>query len=78
MSMPLSKLDLLTGYRLAFAAVGVAQALIAAVVAFGPLGLDVAGSPALIVALAVGNAIAPPHRLSRSPAARFATLPGWA
>ena len=57
MTMPLAKLDLLTGYGLAFAAVGVVQALIAAAVAFGLLGLDVAGSPALIVALAVGNAI---------------------
>jgi ABC-2 type transport system permease protein len=57
MTLPLAKLDVLFGYGLAFAAVGTLQALIAAAVAFGPLGLEVSGSTALVVALAVGNAL---------------------
>ncbi len=57
MTLPLAKLDLLFGYGIAFALVGTLQALIAAAVAFGPLGLEVAGSTAVVVALAVGNAL---------------------
>jgi len=57
MTLPLAKLDLLFGYGIAFAAVGTLQALIAGAVAFGPLGLEVAGSTAVVVALAVGNAL---------------------
>jgi len=57
MTLPLAKLDLLFGYGIAFALVGTLQAVIAAAVAFGLLGLDVAGSTAVVVALAVGNAL---------------------
>ncbi len=57
MTLPLAKLDLLFGYGIAFALVGTLQAIIAAAVAFGLLGLDVAGSTAVVVALAVGNAL---------------------
>jgi ABC-2 type transport system permease protein len=57
MTLPLAKLDLLFGYGIAFALVGTLQALIAAAVAFGALGLEVAGSTAVVVALAVGNAL---------------------
>ncbi|HEU4706040.1 MAG TPA: ABC transporter permease [Solirubrobacterales bacterium] len=57
MTLPLAKLDVLFGYGIAFALVGTLQALIAAAVAFGPLGLDVAGSTALVMVLAVGNAL---------------------
>jgi ABC-2 type transport system permease protein len=57
MSLPLAKLDLLLGYALAFALLAAAQATITAGVAFGLLGLDTAGAPALIVALAVANAL---------------------
>jgi ABC-2 type transport system permease protein len=57
MSMPLAKLDLLLGYGLAFAAVAVVQASLAAAVAFGFLGLDAAGPAWLIVVLAVANAV---------------------
>jgi ABC-2 type transport system permease protein len=57
MTLPLAKLDLLFGYGIAFAVVGVFQAGIAAAVAFGLLGLEVAGSTATVVALAVGNAL---------------------
>jgi ABC-2 type transport system permease protein len=57
MSMPAAKLDLLLGYGLAFALVAAVQASIAAAVAFWLLGLDVAGSAWLVVALAVLNAV---------------------
>jgi ABC-2 type transport system permease protein len=57
MSMPLAKLDLLLGYGAAFALVATVQALVASGVAFGLLGLHVAGSTALVMALAVANAI---------------------
>jgi ABC-2 type transport system permease protein len=57
MSMPLAKLDLLLGYGVAFALVAVVQATAASLVAFGLLGLDVAGSVWLVLGLAVGNAV---------------------
>lgn len=57
MTLPLAKLDLLLGYGIAFAAVATLQACITSAVAFGALGLDVAGSTALVVALAVINAL---------------------
>ena len=57
MTMPLAKLDLLCGYGLAFAAVAGVQATITTVIAFGPLGLDAAGSVVLIGVLAVINAL---------------------
>jgi ABC-2 type transport system permease protein len=57
MSLPLAKLDLLFGYGIAFSVVGVVQATLTSAVAFGPLGLDVAGSTAVVVVLAVGNAL---------------------
>src|SRR5262249_47790627 len=57
MTMPLSKLDILLGYGIAFATVAVVQALAVSGVAIGFLGLDVAGSSAVAVGLAVLNAI---------------------
>jgi ABC-2 type transport system permease protein len=57
MTLPLAKLDLLAGYGLAFAAVAALQAGITSAVAFGLLGLDVAGPVWLVIALAVCNAI---------------------
>lgn len=57
MTMPLAKLDLLLGYAIAFAAVATVQALLTCAVAFGLLGLHVAGSTVLVMALAVANAI---------------------
>jgi ABC-2 type transport system permease protein len=57
MSLPMAKLDLLFGYGIAFAVVAVIQAVLTSAVAFGPLGLDVVGSSAAVVALAVGNAL---------------------
>ncbi len=57
MSLPLAKADLLVGYGLAFAAVAAVQAVIAAGVAFGLLGLDTAGPVGLVVAIAILNAL---------------------
>jgi ABC-2 type transport system permease protein len=57
MAMPMAKLDLLLGYGIAFAAVAAVQALVVSAVAFLLLGLDVQGSPAVVVALAIGNAV---------------------
>jgi len=57
MTLPISKLDLLLGYGLAFALVATVQALITATVAFGLLGLDVEGSVVVVVAFAVLNAL---------------------
>ena len=57
MTLPLSKLDLLLGYGLAFGLVAVVQATVTAAVAFGLLGLDVEGSIVVVVLLAVGNAL---------------------
>jgi ABC-2 type transport system permease protein len=57
MTLPLAKLDLLVGYGLAFALVATVQALVTSAVAFGLLDVHVAGSTALVMALAVGNAL---------------------
>jgi ABC-2 type transport system permease protein len=57
MSMPLSKLDLLLGYGIAFAAVAAVQAIVTSVVAFGLLGVDTEGPILLVIALAVANAV---------------------
>jgi ABC-2 type transport system permease protein len=56
MTMPIAKLDLLGGYALAFALVAVVQAAVVSLLAFGALGLDVAGPRSAVVALAVANA----------------------
>ena len=57
LSMPVGKGDLLTGYALAFGLVAIVQTTVAAAVALGPLGLDVRGSVALVVLLAVLDAL---------------------
>ena len=57
MTMPLAKLDILLGYGLAFGLVGTAQALITSGVAFGLLDLEIAGSTAVVILLAIGNAL---------------------
>ncbi len=57
MTMPLRRADLLFGYGLAFGLVAAIQAGGTAGVAFCVLGLDVVGSPALVVCLAVANAL---------------------
>lgn len=57
MSMPLSKLDLLAGYGLAFAFVAAIQATITGAVAFVLLDIDTAGPAWAVIALAIANAV---------------------
>ena len=57
MSMPAGKLDLLLGYGLSFALVAAVQASLTSAVAFGLLGLETEGSVALVVAIAIANAV---------------------
>jgi ABC-2 type transport system permease protein len=57
MTMPLAKVDLLLGYGLAFGLLALVQGTLVSAVAFGLLDLDVAGSPLLVVALSVANAL---------------------
>jgi ABC-2 type transport system permease protein len=57
MAMPLTKLDLLVGYGIAFAVVAAVQAVIVSLVAFGLLDLHTSGPRWLVVVLAVTNAV---------------------
>jgi ABC-2 type transport system permease protein len=57
LTTPLAKLDLLLGYGIAFAVAAAVQSSIAALVAYGLLGLDTAGSPLLVAGIAVTNAV---------------------
>lgn len=57
MSMPLSKLDLLAGYGLAFSFVAAIQAIITGTVAFVLLDIDTAGPAWAVIALAMTNAV---------------------
>jgi ABC-2 type transport system permease protein len=54
---PVTKLDLLFGYGIAFGLAATVQATVASIVAYWLLGLDTLGSSALVVLIAVGNAI---------------------
>ena len=57
LTTPMARPDLLFGYALAFGALAVLQTGLASAVALGPLGLDVAASPGLVVLLAVLDAL---------------------
>ncbi len=57
LTTPLGRADLLLGYALAFGAVAIVQTVIAATVALGLLGLTLAAFPALVVLLAVLDAL---------------------
>ncbi|MGV9411332.1 ABC transporter permease [Nocardia sp. NPDC003693] len=57
MTTPLSKIDLLAGYGTAFSVAAAGQAIIACAVSFWLLGLEAAGSPLLVVLIAVLDAI---------------------
>jgi ABC-2 type transport system permease protein len=57
LTTPLGRGDLLCGYALAFGAVAIVQTSVASFVALGLLGLDLAASPALVVLLAVLDAL---------------------
>lgn len=57
LALPLAKLDLLVGYAIAFAALATVQGVVVSAVGFGLLDLEAASSTALIVLLAVANAV---------------------
>jgi ABC-2 type transport system permease protein len=57
LATPMARGDLLVGYAIAFGAAAVVQTTLASALALGPLGLTVAGSPALVVVLAVLDAL---------------------
>lgn len=57
LTMPMAKSDLLLGYALAFGVVAVVQTVLASALALGPLGLDLAASPFLVMLLAVLDAL---------------------
>jgi len=57
MSMPIAKPDLLAGYGLAFALVALVQTAVVSAITLGPLGLDTERSAAILVALALANAL---------------------
>ena len=57
MSLPLAKLDLLTGYAIAFGLVAAVQAVLVSIVGFAFLDLESGHSEALVIALAVGNGL---------------------
>lgn len=57
LTMPVGKLDVLVGYALAFGLVALVQTTLVCTLALGPLGLDVAGSPAWVVLVALLSAL---------------------
>ncbi|WP_436699008.1 ABC transporter permease [Nocardioides sp. BYT-33-1] len=56
-TMPMGRLDFLSGYALAFGAVAAVQAALAAGVAIGLLDLDLRGPDALLVVVGVADAV---------------------
>jgi ABC-2 type transport system permease protein len=57
MTYPMSKLDFVFGYALAFSIVGFVQAVLTCVVTLWPLGVDIQGSPQPILVTAVAAAL---------------------
>ena len=57
LTTPLRRLDLLAAYGTAFSIAAAAQATLACVVSFWFLGLDTAGSPVWVFAIAIINAV---------------------
>jgi ABC-2 type transport system permease protein len=57
MTLPMSRLDLLVGYGIAFGLLAAVQAVIVCVVGFVALGLDAAHGVWLVALLAIGNAL---------------------
>ena len=57
MTMPMSKLDLLAGYGIAFALIAAVQAAVTSAFAYLVLGLDTEGSAFWVGVLAVSNAL---------------------
>lgn len=57
MTMPIARLDLLFGYAVAFGTIAVVQVALASTVALSWLGLDLAGSIAMLLLIAVLDAL---------------------
>jgi ABC-2 type transport system permease protein len=57
LSMPLAKADFVFGYAVAFGGFAVVQALIVSGLSFGVFGLDIVGSPWLLVLVAIADAL---------------------
>lgn len=57
MTMPISKLDFVLGYALAFAALAALQAMLASIVVLGLLGVTVAGGTSAVLLSAVVSAL---------------------
>jgi ABC-2 type transport system permease protein len=57
LTTPMAKTDLLFGYGLAFGLVAAVQASLAAALAYWAFGLTTAGSPVLVIVIAVADAI---------------------
>lgn len=57
LTTPIHKADLLFGYGLAFSIMAALQSLVATAVAYWIFGLDIKGSPGLVVLVAVLNAV---------------------
>lgn len=57
MTYPMSKMDFIFGYALAFSIVGFVQAIITSIVTLWPLGVDIQGSPLPILVTAVAAAL---------------------
>lgn len=57
LAMPIGKADLIAGYALAFGALAVVQSLLATGLAVWGLGLDVVGSPWLLMLVAILDAL---------------------
>jgi ABC-2 type transport system permease protein len=57
MTLPMSRLDLLLGYGIAFGLLAAIQAVVVCTVGFLALGLDAAHGAWLVVILAIGNAL---------------------
>ncbi|KRE59256.1 antibiotic ABC transporter permease [Arthrobacter sp. Soil736] len=57
LTTPIHKADLLFGYALAFSVMAALQSLVATAVAYWIFGLDIKGSPGLVVMVAVVNAV---------------------
>jgi ABC-2 type transport system permease protein len=57
LTTPLGKIDLLFGYGIAFGVAAAIQGTVASAVAYWLFGLDTAGSPVLVILIAVVNAV---------------------
>ena len=57
LTLPIGKADIVGGYAVAFGSLAVVQALVVSGLAFGLFDLHVAGSPWLVVVVAVANAV---------------------